>query len=74
MKIGVGKQGGRLVLISMSHCGSNRADKGEPNVQELGLQSPMDRHRGDGEQDTGDDWRMMRFCRKWREVRIHVYA
>ena len=71
--IGVGTPGGRLGLMSMSHCWSNRADKGGPNVQKLVMQRPKDRHREDVEQDTGDEWCVMGVCRK-RQIRIHVYA
>lgn len=57
MKIGVCKKDGRLGLMPMSHCESNRIDKGYPNVREAAAQSPKDIHRDDAEQDMVVQWR-----------------
>ena len=53
MTIGFCRKGARLGLMSMSNCERNRADKGGTNVRELVIHSLKDRHREDGEQDTG---------------------
>ena len=60
--------------MSIRHSESNSADKEEPNVQELDIQSPKNRRREDVEQDTGDEWQVMGVCRKRTDIRIHVYA
>ena len=55
----------------MRDCESERAGKGGPNLRELVMNSPKDRHLAEGEEDTGSNREVMASVEKG-EIRIDL--
>ena len=58
----------------MGDCESKGADKGGPNVRELRMKRPKDRHPEDVEGAQGSNGEVMGACRNGREIRSDLRA